>query len=80
MIETIPKLSANDIVIPRPINRKGEYADTSERLDARTYSPGDTGSQFTASLEARPPACPSSKSIPDRIIAEVRMTGVTIRD
>jgi hypothetical protein len=42
------------------------------------YSFGDTGSQFTASLVDRLVVCPSSKSIPAKSTAEVRITGKTI--
>jgi hypothetical protein len=78
--EDSPKFRASGTVTPRPINKKGEYVSSNETLDATTYSIGDTGSQFTASLEARLLVCPSSNSIPAKITAEVRMTGSTMRD
>jgi hypothetical protein len=48
-------------------------------LEAKTYSLGDTGSQLTASLEAKPLLCPSSKSIPAITVAEVRTKGKLMR-
>ncbi|MGD0329764.1 MAG: hypothetical protein ABSB40_04855 [Nitrososphaeria archaeon] len=52
---------------------------SNEALEATMYSLGDTGSQFTASLEERLVVCPSSKSMPAMITAEVRITGSTTR-
>jgi hypothetical protein len=75
----IPKLRTRGMIAPRPKNRNGEYAIPTEILEDKTYSTGDTGSQLTASLEAKPPLCPSSKRIPDNITAEVRIKGKLMR-